>query len=149
ALRGADVDDRVAKARAEVLRAIEMLPAESDAEVRARRDFAGGFIASMPERYVLTNAPFAIAAHAELACQHEREAVRGALGRHQASVAIVPSRHPEAAEICVVAADRPGLLAAITAAITASRLEVHAAQIHSRQLADGQVQAVDLFWVRD
>src|SRR5205823_6171355 len=44
--------------------------------------------------------------------------------------------------------DRPGLLAAITAAIAASRLEVHAAQIHSRTTPRG-VQAVDLFWVRD
>ena len=31
----------------------------------------------------------------------------------------VPSRHPEAAELCVVADDRPGLLARIAAAITA------------------------------
>ena len=54
----------------------------------------------------------------------------------------------------------------ITAALAASRLEVHAAQIHSRKLstmggtpmppatmggtpAGGGVQAVDLFWVRD
>lgn len=87
-------------------------------------------------------------------------------------MALVPSRHPEAAEICVIAEDRPGLLAAITAAISASRLEVHAAQIHSRVVPVGEliesvashersganpspddagerVQAVDLFWVRD
>jgi [protein-PII] uridylyltransferase len=64
-------------------------------------------------------------------------------------VDLVPSRHPEAAEVCVVAADRPGLLAAITAALAASRLEVHAAQIHSRKVPGDGVQAVDLFWVRD
>src|SRR6185369_9413076 len=58
-------------------------------------------------------------------------------------------RYPEAAELCVIAADRPGLLAAMTTAIAASRLEVHKAQIHSRTLSDGTVQAVDLFWVRD
>src|SRR5262249_30001028 len=74
--------------------------------------------------------------------------------------ALVPSRHPEAAEICVIAADRPGLLAAITAALAASRLEVHAAQIHTRTLGSAAagatggtggtgVQAVDRFWVRD
>ena len=43
-----------------------------------------------------------------------------------------PSRHPEAAELCVVADDRPGLLASIAAAITANRLEVLAAQVYSR-----------------
>ena len=40
-------------------------------------------------------------------------------------------------------------MAALTAAIAASRLEVHKAQIHSRTLPDGSIQAVDLFWVRD
>jgi [protein-PII] uridylyltransferase len=53
------------------------------------------------------------------------------------------------AGLCVVAGDRPGLLAAITAAITASRLEICAAQIHSRRVRGGSMQAVDLFWVRD
>jgi [protein-PII] uridylyltransferase len=112
----------------------------------------------MPERYLLSNAPAAIAAHAELARLHDGKRV---------SVALIPSsRHHEvAAEICVIATDRPGLLAAITSAIAASRLEVHAAQIHSRLLSglspapsppppasegDPQpLQAVDLFWVRD
>ncbi|MEO5729854.1 MAG: [protein-PII] uridylyltransferase, partial [Byssovorax sp.] len=45
--------------------------------------------------------------------------------------------------------DRPGLLAVITAALAASRLEVHAAQIHTRAVAGAEVEAVDLFWVRD
>jgi [protein-PII] uridylyltransferase len=48
-----------------------------------------------------------------------------------------------------VTEDRPGLLAAIAAAIVASKLEVHAAQIHTRRMADGGLQAVDVFWVRD
>jgi [protein-PII] uridylyltransferase len=50
--------------------------------------------------------------------------------------------------LCVVSHDQPGLLASITAAITAAGLEIHAAQIHSRFLPNGSVQAVDLFWVR-
>ena len=37
----------------------------------------------------------------------------------------------------------------ITAALASARLEVHAAQIYTRQLGDGSVQAVDLFWVRE
>ena len=68
------------------------------------------------------------------------------------SVNIVPSRRPEAVELCVVAADRPGLLADITAALAANRMHVHAAQIHSRRAATNRpknegIQAVDLFWV--
>jgi [protein-PII] uridylyltransferase len=123
-----------------VERAALAMPAEGPADLARRRAFLAAFIDSMPERYLLANPPAAIAAHAELARRH---------GDREVSVAMVPSRHPEAAEICVVASDRPGLLAAITAAIAASRLEVHAAQIHSRAAEAGAVQAVDLFWVRD
>jgi [protein-PII] uridylyltransferase len=98
------------------------------------------FMSSMPERYLLSNSPAEIVAHARLAARAEGVPVIAGL---------VPSRYPEAAELCVIAADRPGLLAAFTAAIAASRLEVHTAQIHSRTLPDASVQAVDLFWVRD
>jgi [protein-PII] uridylyltransferase len=151
ALGGVTSDDaRRARAIDDVLREIDRLPASDDAEREARRGFVRGFIASMPERYLLANRPAAIAAHAELARSHEG-------GGRLVSVALVPSSHHGAAEeICVIAADRPGLLAAITAAIAASRLEVHAAQIHSRAVGVGEgagaqepVQAVDLFWVRD
>jgi len=132
-------DARWARAAEEVERAAAAMPAASDAERAERLRFLADYLASMPERYVLANAPAAIAAHAELARRHQGETV---------AVELVPSRHPEAAEVCVVAMDRPGLLAAITAALAASRLEVHGAQIHSRALPSG-VQAVDLFWVRD
>jgi [protein-PII] uridylyltransferase len=144
-------DARVARAVAEVIAAAGAPAASEDrrsaapapADLAARRAFLAEYLASMPERYVLSNAPLAIVAHAELARAH------GAAPPGQISVSLVPSRHPEAAEICVIAADRPGLLAAITAAIAASRLEVHAAQIHSRVILQGAVQAVDIFWVRD
>ena len=97
------------------------------------------FVASMPERYVLANAPEAIGAHA-----------RVALGRTTAvTAALMPSRHADIAELCVVADDAPGLLAWIAAAITASRLEVLAAQVYSRQTSTGATEAVDLFWIRD
>lgn len=98
-----------------------------------------GFLASMPERYLLANAPESIAMHARVAAGR---------GERTATVERVPSRHPEAAELCVVAGDRPGLLASIAAAITANRLEVLAAQVYSRECARG-AEAVDLFWVRD
>ena len=133
-------DVRWARAAQEAERASDAIPASSDGERQARRAFLATFVESMPERYVLANAPSAIAAHADLARRHQAEPI---------AVDLVPSRHPEAAEICVVAMDRPGLLAAITAALAASRLEVHGAQIHSRVVPGGGVQAVDLFWVRD
>ena len=141
ALGGAAADDtRKMRAFADVETAVNALPATSEEERAERRRFLAEFIGSMPERYLLANTAAAIVAHAELARTH---------GDRPASVALVPSRHPEAAEICVIARDRPGLLAVITAALAASRLEVHAAQIHTRAVAGGEVQAVDLFWVRD
>ncbi len=142
ALGGAKADDtRKVRALGDVERAAMAIPAEGPEDLAARRAFLADFIDSMPERYLLANPPAAIAAHAELSRHH---------GDRVVSVAMVPSRHPEAAEICVVAADRPGLLAAITAGIAASRLEVHAAQIHSRAVEGREgLQAVDLFWVRD
>ncbi len=133
-------EQRLARATAAVIEAAVALPAVSPEDREARRQFVPGYLASMPERYVLSNSPAAIAAHAELARKHHERL---------ASVALVPSRHPQAAEICIIAADRPGLLASITSALAASRLEVHAAQIHSRVLSDGAIEAVDLFWVRD
>ena len=106
-----------------------------------RLGFLDSFLASMPERYVFSASEEAVIAHAELA----REAASTKLP----AVGFVPSSHAEAAELCVVAPDRPGLLAMIAAAIGASRLEVHAAQIFSRTTSAGAVEAVDLFWVRD
>jgi [protein-PII] uridylyltransferase len=115
--------------------------------------FLDEFCKTMPARYLLSNSSEEIAAHAKVALQVSGEPVTAAL---------VPSRHADVAELCVVtqgrpagesglcvvAGDRPGLLAAITAALAANRLDIHAAQIHSRQLTDGSQQAVDLFWVR-
>jgi [protein-PII] uridylyltransferase len=100
------------------------------------------FLASMPERYLLSNAPEAIGAHALVALDRARE-------RRAVQAALVPSRHPEVSELCVVADDAPGLLARIAAAITASRLEVLGAQVYSRNVRPGATEAVDLFWVRD
>jgi [protein-PII] uridylyltransferase len=100
---------------------------------------ARAFLASMPDRYLLSNSPQAIASHIEVATRAAPDT---------AAVAIRATDHPDLSELCVVAPDRPGLLASIAAAISASRLEVNAAQIHSHALPDGRGQAVDLFWVR-
>ncbi len=107
----------------------------------------GAFLQTMPDRYLLANAPEAICAHGQVAIDRggSKSAVRAAL---------VPSRHPDVGELCVVAADAPGLLARIAAAITAARLEVLGAQVYSRVVrAAGRgpeaTEAVDLFWIRD
>jgi [protein-PII] uridylyltransferase len=96
-------------------------------------------LSSMPDRYLLANGPESIVQHANVVAARAGASVH--VGR-------VTSRHPEAAELCVVADDRPGLLASIAAAITANRLEVLAAQVYSRTV-DGRGEAVDVFWVRD
>ncbi|MBV9946881.1 MAG: [protein-PII] uridylyltransferase, partial [Myxococcales bacterium] len=150
--------------------------AERVARVRdaARRAWSGprevieAHLGSMPERYLLANEPEAIVQHSRIVAARD--------GR-PAHVGRVPAAHgvEAAAELCVVADDRPGLLASIAAAITANRLEVLAAQVYSRYRSDaaprgagragggaggsaaalgkgaaaGGVEAVDLFWVRD
>jgi [protein-PII] uridylyltransferase len=59
------------------------------------------FVASMPDRYLLANAPDAICAHARAAESRQRE-------KRAVIAAVVPSRHPEVSELCVVADDKPG-----------------------------------------
>ena len=123
-------------ARIEQLRAAALAAAERKTEV-------GAFLQTMPDRYILAHAPESIVAHAKVAIERTGPV----------HAALVPSRHPEVSELCVVAEDAPGLLAKIAAAITAARLEVLGAQVYSRNLrAAGRAheitEAVDLFWVR-
>jgi [protein-PII] uridylyltransferase len=97
------------------------------------------FIDSMPERYLLGTAP-------ERILQHARVVLARSPGAP--SVAVLSTDSGASAELCVVADDRPGLLAAIAAALAANRLAVLEAQIYSRTRPDGQREAVDLFFVR-
>jgi [protein-PII] uridylyltransferase len=114
--------------------------------------FGARFIDAMPQRYALAHRADAIAAHGRRVYEHVQS------GR-TVSVSLAPSRHAEAAELCIVANDRLGLLQAIAAALSAHRLGVHGAQIYSCDLAadtrdlamdtgGDEVLAVDLFWVR-
>ncbi|RYZ08247.1 MAG: [protein-PII] uridylyltransferase [Myxococcales bacterium] len=123
--------------------AVRFWRAEDDAH------FLADYLDSMPPGYLLSNGPEEIASHARVALRGRDEVV---------TAAVVPSRRAEVAELCVVTGeladplfvitpDRPGLLASISAAISANGLDVHAAQVHSRRLSDGMVQAVDLFWI--
>lgn len=108
------------------------------------------FLDSMPRRYFLAHQPEDVVVHAKFAMKGGREAV---------AISWMPSSHDEIfglcvvadtnrdLDICVIADDRPGLLAAITAAISVG-FDIQAAQINSRRLPGGGYQALDLFWVR-
>lgn len=109
------------------------------------------FLESMSDRYFLSNTPPEIAAHAALATSPRDTAVGMSLmpSRHDGVMGLcVVTRNASAAELCVVAGDRPGLLASISAAIAANGLAIDSAQVNSRRLPCGNQQAVDLFWVR-
>ena len=97
------------------------------------------FLRTLPDRYLLANDAKRMAAHARLAEGQMMGEVR---------VSVVETEVPGVAEICVLTEDAPGLLARIAAVITAQRLDVLAAQIHSRiHDEDGRTEALDLFWV--
>jgi len=127
--RGARLDaERVARVRAEV-RAAWSGPSEP----------LDALLDALPERYFLASSPESIVEHARVV------AARGDQASH---VVRVSSRHPGVAELCVVAADRPGLLAGIAAVITANRLEVLTAELYSHPVG-AEREALDLFCVRD
>jgi [protein-PII] uridylyltransferase len=97
------------------------------------------FVDEMPARYVLANSAEAVIAHARIA------AGRGDKPVH---VAVRPGGPDSLAELVVVTDDRPGLLADLTAALTANRLAVSSAQIYTRPREGRPDEAFDLFQVR-
>ncbi len=97
------------------------------------------FVDEMPARYVLANPAEAVLVHARIAVE------RGARAVH---VAVRPGGPDALAELVVVTDDRPGLLADLTAALTANRLAVSSAQIYTRSRQGRPDEAVDLFHVR-
>jgi [protein-PII] uridylyltransferase len=89
----------------------------------------------MSERYFVANSPESIVEHARAVC------ARAGCPVH---VVCVASRHPDGSELCVVADDRPGLLAGITAALTANRLDVLTAEVYSHPVGTER-EALDIF----
>jgi [protein-PII] uridylyltransferase len=137
--------ERVARRRSAVLEMVRAWVGSDEREIAEALAFARAYLDSMPPRYLLANPASAVAAHVEIVHGHGAQAV---------SIGLVSSSRAGTAELCVVAADRPGLLAAITAVLSGHRLDVHSAEIHSRTIpgaggSDEQTQAVDVFWVRD
>lgn len=96
------------------------------------------FAASLPATYRAGFDWAAISEHAALS-QRRRAA-------HPAVGTCFAPRLPGHA-LCVIADDRPGLLATISAALVDERLDVMAAEAYTRRVTDEQREAVDVFWV--
>jgi [protein-PII] uridylyltransferase len=101
------------------------------------RDFIEHFSSGLPERYFYANEPEAIVEHARFAQSAESRV---------ASLRQGPVNHPYF-ELWVVADDRPGLLAMITATLSSAKLEVRSAQVYSWLERDGRSRSLDIFWV--
>ena len=102
-------------------------------------DFLRSFAASLPASYRANFEASAIATHARVA--RERESAPANIG------AFFSNRVPGAA-LCVVADDRPGLLATISAALVLCGLDVIEAEAYTRRIPGKHDEAVDVFWVR-
>jgi [protein-PII] uridylyltransferase len=101
-------------------------------------DRAHAFEASMPESYRKNFDAVATAVHARLAEGRSVNEVR---------VGTFPSGRAGTA-LCVVADDRPGLLASISAALVIQRLDVIEAEAYTRREPGRLDEAFDVFWVR-
>lgn len=114
-----------------------------DAEKPSDKQSLQKFATSMPASYRDRYAPTQIAAHAHVSAQR---------GKSPVHVAPFPWHDPTLTALCVVADDRPGLLALISEAFVQSGIDVQAAEVYTRRLpaASGAAssEAVDLFWVR-
>jgi [protein-PII] uridylyltransferase len=102
-------------------------------------DAARAFAESLPPAYRRAFDVQAILAHSRVA--QER-------GDAPANVGAFASNSAPGSAICVVADDRPGLLALISAAIVMSGLDVICAEAYTRRLHSGRSEAVDVFWLR-
>lgn len=102
------------------------------------QDRTDAFLKTMPVAYAKKVSPEMQVVHSEIAALRSSELV---------SVGSFPSSRPGAAALCVVAEDRPGLLATISAALYSHGFNVVDAEAYTRTRADGVKEAIDLFWV--
>lgn len=96
------------------------------------------FVKSMPATYKQVFTPQEVEEHARIVSARKNRPAYAALWRTLPSGLSI---------FCVVASDRPGVVALISAAFVAHRLDVCSAQIYSRKRRDGAAEAVDFFWV--
>lgn len=93
----------------------------------------------MPPAYKRAFDAVTIGSHAAIAARRAGRAA--AVGRFESS-------RGQGDALCVVADDRPGLLATISAALVLSELDVTDAEAYTRRTPAGRFEAVDVFWVR-
>jgi [protein-PII] uridylyltransferase len=96
------------------------------------------FIASMPASYGKKYDQGAVSQHFAVAKSRGEKAVR---------IGLIADANKNAA-LCLVADDRPGLLATISGAMVHCGLDVVDAEAYTRKLGNGRFEAVDLFWVK-
>jgi len=105
---------------------------------RGEREFLQHFLNSVPERYLHANEPGDIVRHSRFARQAQMR---------QVNVTVMTTVDPYV-ELAFIADDRPGLLAMVTATLTAARFKVISAQVYTWVDTFGRTRALDLFWVR-
>jgi [protein-PII] uridylyltransferase len=96
------------------------------------------FVSSMPASYGKKYNQSAVSQHFALTKSRGERAVR---------VGLIADANKNAA-LCVIADDRPGLLATISGAMVHCGLDVVDAEAYTRKLGGGRLEAIDLFWVR-
>jgi [protein-PII] uridylyltransferase len=125
------------------------MPSRMESEVVAREPEDGGrtppasfvdaFTKSMPARYRVLFDPRAMRLHAAVSYRRRARFAHAELWR------ALPDG---SGGLCIVADDRPGLLALISTALVSHRLDIITALVFSRDAGEGKREAVDLFWVR-
>lgn len=105
----------------------------------ASHEFLREFIASMPHGYKHAFSAEAVEDHARVAASR---------GRRLAGVGSFRSERDLGWPACIVADDRPGLLAMISAALVMHELDVVHAEAYTRKTPTGAFEAVDVFWLR-
>lgn len=106
---------------------------------RAVFEDIAAFAASMPATYRRAFDPVEVATHAAIVAR------RGDKTTHLEAWDELPGR---VVAVCVVADDRPGLLARISAALVAHEVDVVRAHGYGRTRRNGTKEAVDFLWLR-
>ncbi len=114
-------------------------PQGSTGRVLQPEDPLLAFLDSMPLRYREQFDAVTATRHARVVAER---------GLRATSIGLFPSPHREGMGLCIVASDEPGLLALISAALVLCGLDVIEAEAYTRVTHGGNIEAVDLFWVR-
>ena len=96
-----------------------------------------GFSASMPPAYALAFSASEIAEHVQIVARRGAQLAHAEVWTGRAG-----------ARVCLVAEDRPGLLALVTDALLVHGLSIRSALVYCRQRADGKTEALDFFELR-